>query len=159
MIKSKKSDYKNIIFDMVGVLLTLDYMKLFAKVGVIPITAYIIRHRKNPITTLLTMLNTIAQSETPSRFPLKYKNYSLPKCMSDWHLGQKTSNEILDEIFKHMEELYKKHYFASNFEKKTIQNVINVFYDSKSITATTKLNDKVVDLIKTLKKQLNSPTS
>jgi len=151
MIKNKESDYKNIIFDLVGVLFKLDYMKLFTRVGIIPITAYMIRHRKNPITTLLSMLNTISQSEIPSNFPLKYKNYSLPKSMSDWHLGQKTSNEILDEIFKHIEDLDKKHYFASKLEKKTMQNIIKVFYDSKSITATTKLNEKVVDLIKTLK--------
>lgn len=105
----KNQSISNIIFDLSGVLFTINIFRLCISIGILSSLWYFIIRRKNPFKTSLEILRAMHHEEKEHRFPIiYYKIYPLPDCISASMHGQKTNHESLKEIERYIERFAKK---------------------------------------------------
>jgi len=152
-METKNTEYQNIIFDLVGVLFSINKFRLCMDLGLLNIAWYMLKHRKNPLDTFLTTLDEIAKNEDQDYFSIKYKDYRQPKCITEYNLGLKGSKEIKNELYEHIQRLDTKNYFKNKQEKQIVLDILNTISESKKISKTAKPMVKTIDLVKKLKTQ------
>ena len=148
-----KINYKYIIFDLVGVLFKIDTFRLLRNIGLLDSLWYIITHFKNPINTSFTLLDQMAHTQKKDYFAIKYKNYLLPKCVTQWHIGKKTSRQVGNEIYEYIQKMDKQNYFKSKLEKKLVEKMATIIHDTQQIAQNTRPIDKSIKLLKKLKSE------
>jgi len=148
-----KITYQYIIFDLVGVLLTVDTFQLLRNIGLLDSLWYMVTHFKNPINSSFRLLDQMAHSQENEYVAITYKNYLLPECISQWHMGQRTSKQVGNEISAYIKQLDREHYFKSKLEKKLIEKIIHVIHDTQQIADNTKPIWPSITLLKRLKRE------
>jgi len=157
MVKNSDTSYRNIIFDLVGVLFRINKLKLFSHLGVSNVAAYMLTHRKNPLTQFFKMLDKIANQEENNPFPIKYKSYLQPKCISDLNLGLTTNKDVISKIECKIHGLDNQKYFSSRKEKKMMVDILKTCLNTTLLVSLTNPITKTIELVKELKnnKHLN----
>jgi FMN phosphatase YigB (HAD superfamily) len=125
---------KNIIFDLIGVLFALDHYAIFRHMGIPGVLRYVCTHRKDPFSVAYAVLNSMHLHETHDYQVIKYKQVNLPRCISEWQQGKKTNREALKEIEQYVYTPHGASLFASEYEKKTVNNIITTMFNASCLT-------------------------
>ena len=143
----------NIIFDLDGVLFKENKLKIVRKYGLLKMLLYLITHRKNPVKIGYDVFNKMHEAWDNNKEPvLFYKKKPMPDCISEWMKGFASNKALLDNIDKFIENLKKVHYFASEFEKNLIKQIINILLDESEIPTNMKPIIPMMRLADALKK-------
>ena len=152
----RQNPIKTIVFDLVGVLFTVDKLKALRKIGLINIVLYYLKHRKDPIDDTLALLNKM-RLEVPGEFQdiVTYKGTQLPACMLEWQRGTITCKEALGRVLAFYEILDSQSYFVNKRQKKTLISLSYIMLDSAVGGEIFKLVSSAEYMIKKLKKNSN----
>jgi len=144
--------YTYIIFDLVGVIFTLNKYQLFRTIGIVHILWYMITHFKNPLITCFSLLRIMYDEQKQSERPLIfYKNIPLPDCISAFMLGDMSHEEVLQKIHTFLDRKDMEGYFSSAYEKHIITELIDTLFDSTKTTQFIYPVNTTIDIIKKLK--------
>lgn len=142
---------KNIIFDLIGVLFALDTYALFRNMGVASVLRYMVSHRKNPFTIAYAVLHDMHRREEHDYCVIKYKNNTMPRCITEWQSGIKTNKQALAEIEHYIYTPEASHLFKNDYEREIVKKIILAIFNATSLTAYMRPIVPNVLLIKDLK--------
>jgi HAD superfamily hydrolase (TIGR01509 family) len=126
---------KNIIFDLIGVLYALDTYAIFRNMGAGSVLRYMIMHQKNPFTIAFAVLNAMHRREQLDYRVIKYKNNTMPRCITEWQSGIKTNKQALVEIEQYIHTPEAAHLFKNDYEREIVKKIIMAIFNSSSLTA------------------------
>lgn len=150
-MNKKKQGYKNIIFDMVGVLFKFNTRKQLQELGLFQTARYLLTHFKNPIKAFLHTMDKLARKEGITNKHIKYKQYYLPICAVEYFSGFKNTYQTVHTIKKKIEQLDLSH-FASNLEKKIVADITQMLFSSDKIMYGLVPNKKLISSLKKIAK-------
>lgn len=146
---------KNIIWDLNGVLLKTNKVKMAYNIGFMNFIKYMIIDRKSPnirpmIFELLSKLTTNnGLKQNRQRVTVKMaEGHVLPEIVVDWLSGDITNKEILSKTKFHIKELYSKNYFSSHAQKKLVYRAIKAIFNENILAQITYINKPVFRLLK-----------
>jgi len=142
-----------IIFDIDGVLFKENRLKIAFKSGLLTLLRYILTHRKNPFILGLEIFHKMYLDENTKSVPTRYKNYTMPQCISEWMRGRLSNKDLIKKIDRFIEKLQIMNYFSSRYEKKFIQRSIKLFLDERQIPNLMQPIDPMIELVNRLKKE------
>ena len=151
--RNKDMRKSNIIFDIDGVLFKENKLKIAFKSGLLKLLRYILTHRKNPFKLGLEIFHKMHLEEKNDTISTKYKNYTMPKCISEWMKGKLSNKALIQKIDRFIEKLKIMNYFSSSYEKNLIQKLIKILLNENQIPNLIKPINPMIKLVNTLKKE------
>lgn len=163
---SKKIKPSNVIFDLNGVLFTINKQKAIAHLGYFDVLAYTAVGVKSMDDLELTIFDVLDQlkprftcyhcagdyDKDADLIPL-HKSRPLPHIMRDWLQGEVTGQEVLAKALPYVDELDAEKYFRSKQEKRLVKRTIEMLFDPEvrcSISKPIKAGVKLVERCKNL---------
>lgn len=142
---------QNIVFDLVGVLFSIDKVGIFREMGVPMVMKYVMTHHKDPFSVAYAVLNTMHTNESQDYQVIKFKDFFLPRCISEWQQGKKTNREALKEIEAFIHTPACAPVFESERERSVINSIIKTLFDGDCLTTYMRPIDQSIMLVQDLK--------
>ena len=143
-----------IIFDLVGVLFTINSRYVFRSIGIRKLIFYFLRNKTNPIQDGLALLDKM-RLEWPNQFQelIPYKGTYLPAVVCQWQQGIISSNQATDEIHKFINHLSSKNHFKNSYDKELLLKLMSLFVNPEVGIQALQIIKPMQKLVETLKKK------
>jgi len=142
----------HIIFDIDGVLFKENKLKIVRKYGLFKMLWYLVTHKKNPVKIGFNVLKKMHHAWGTNKKPaLIYKKNPMPECIAQWMKGFISDKKLLIQIDKFIENLQKINFFASEFEKNLVQQMIKIILNESEIPKNTKPISPMIELVNKIK--------
>lgn len=141
-----------IIFDLVGVLISVNTFKMMRAIGLWLCIKYYLRHRQNPIQECLKVLDRI-RCTYPDQYQdtITFKGFYLPQCICLWQQGTMSGHQATQTLQKYIAQLYQQGYFAYHDDYVLITKMAILFVDRAELgTKAFHLSSQTQHLIKSL---------
>lgn len=128
----QSSQIQAIIFDLVGVLFTVDTKKALRTVGFREIAWYGLRKLSNPFDAGLRLLDKMRQ-EVPGQFQdsFTYRGILMPNIIGDWQRGSITSAAAYQSILDFFQYLSERNYFSNNNDRILYEKLLRIMLDNE----------------------------
>lgn len=153
-MKTSNIHKTTIIFDIAGVLVKENRLKILAQLGLADTLRYFITHRRNPVNLLFSVLSELSKNEnktTDDTTRIAYKGSLLPLCISQWQLGAITNAQLIEELKLAIENLHQHNFFASSFEKRMVEKMMHALVNTEQLKAVTYTIKSMPNMIHALK--------
>lgn len=148
----KKTEIKAIIFDLTGVIFSLNKRRLMRKIVSKDLIWYLLKERQNPVDEGLQLLDKM-RKEVPGQFQdvVSYKGVLLPLFIVQWNQGQLTRAQAMQTLQDYFSDLEKQHYFKSEAHKRVLLDLLQHIFSSATSVEAFKPISSTVTFIKKLK--------
>ncbi len=122
----------NIIFDLGGTLIEPNTTYLAGKMGVAEYSMYSFFDGKSHEDLLLHVFDILSLIEGDQQGDIQVltdKGIPFPQVLVSWHEGKKSSQDILDEAYRLLDELCDMHYISKGREYNLVKNALNIMLD------------------------------
>lgn len=142
---------KAIIFDIANVLFKENQSAYVKKIGLGTIASYTISHFKHPASACFNTLETMSKRDHHHGTPLFFKKKQMPHCIVQWQQGLISAQDLMDTLYKKIQQLHADNYFASTTEHKLVTQMIEIALTPDYLPEITLLNESVLKIIQQLK--------
>lgn len=148
----KKTKIRAVIFDLTGVIFSLNKRRLMRKIISRDLIWYLLKERQNPVDEGLSILDKM-RKEVPGQFQdaVSYKGVLLPLFIVQWNQGKLTKIQAMQELQDYFNELEKQHYFKSEAHKKVLFDLLRLIFSSATGFEAFKPISSTINFIKKLK--------
>jgi len=146
---------EHIIFDLNGVLFSINKIQALSKIGFMDVLAYKLvgKSIKHLETKMYTILDRIKKQTEPKQDLVPTHNGKpLPQIMCDWLRGTISTHDVIDRTLPFIDELDKQKFFSSKQEKRLIKKIIQILFDSQTRCNLYRPIKKGVKILKKCKK-------
>lgn len=139
LLLAKQRQYKNVVFDLDGVLLWTDNFKAGERIGFGHAAAYLLWHKKKPtVHKLFEPLYDVAHLSTDKSVG---RGEPMPGILVDWQTGAQSNEAIHRAIRRHLKK--KKFGYPTG---KILRNTLRMMFDPHKLVSTRKILRDGVDL-------------
>ncbi len=159
--KKSRVQPANVIFDLNGVLFTVNKGQAVSHLGLFDILSYSIggsdiTKLEDKIFQLLNRMQPLFKTphcaraaEWDKKLTPMHHDQPLPRIMRDWMQGELSSEEILDKALPFIDTLDEQGFFKNNLEKKLVRKTLKMIFD---VDTRCKMYKPIKSGIKLLKK-------
>lgn len=144
-------EQKNIIFDLVGVLFSVDKFGIFRHMGMLGVLRYALTHMKDPFSVAYAVLDNMHSQEEPNYQVIRYKDVTLPRCITEWQQGLKTNKQAMKEIERYLYTPHGSSIFKTAYEREIINRIIITIFDAICLATYMRPINENLFLVKELK--------
>lgn len=139
------------IFDLTGVLFTIDKLKFVKQLGFWRTFMYALTERKNPVDRYLKTLHELAQREPQTGPQLQHYDYFFPKSVSALLMGKAVGSDVASKLISDIEILDREGFFSSQREYELIRHITTLAFATDRQVASFKPIKPMIALVKELR--------